>query len=170
MKNKTGRPSKYTPELANEICEAIATSSKGINTLCSENEDWPVPSTITDWILKDKEGFSVLYARAKERQADFMAEEILSIADDGRNDTYTHPETGLPMTNHDVINRSRLRVDSRKWLASKLAPKKYGDKLDLNHGGNMAVTTTDVELEALTPELKKQVLEQIRKNKGGRNV
>ncbi len=67
------------------------------------------------------------YARAREAQADKLAEDILAIADDGRNDTY-QTEDG-EQTNHDVIARSRLRVDARKWLASKMAPKKYGEKL-----------------------------------------
>ena len=67
------------------------------------------------------------YARAREAQADKMAEDILAIADDGRNDTY-QTDDGTA-TNHDVIARSRLRVDARKWLASKMAPKKYGEKI-----------------------------------------
>lgn len=58
---------------------------------------------------------------------DRMAEEILQIADDGRNDTYEDAD-GHERTDSDVIQRSRLRVDTRKWLMSKLAPKKYGDK------------------------------------------
>jgi hypothetical protein len=58
-----------------------------------------------------------------------MGAELLSIADDGSNDTYViDEETGATAVNHDVINRSRLRVDTRKWLMSKLAPKKYGDR------------------------------------------
>jgi hypothetical protein len=68
------------------------------------------------------------YARAREAQADKMAEDILAIADDGLNDTYTDDD-GNERTDHDVVARSRLRVDARKWLASKMAPKKYGDKM-----------------------------------------
>jgi len=70
---------------------------------------------------------AALYACAREAQADKMAEDILRIADDGANDTY-QTENG-EATNHDVIARSRLRVDARKWLAAKMAPKKYGEKL-----------------------------------------
>jgi hypothetical protein len=73
------------------------------------------------------------YARAREAQADRMAEEILEIADDGRNDTYTD-EDGNERTNQEIVARSRLRVDARKWLAAKMAPKKYGDKIE--HVGN----------------------------------
>ena len=62
-----------------------------------------------------------------------MAEEILAIADDGINDTYVDDD-GRPRVDNDVIQRSRLRVDTRKWLMSKMAPKRFGDKVDVNHG------------------------------------
>ncbi len=73
------------------------------------------------------------YARAMDVRADRFAEDIIQIADDGANDTY-QTENG-PATNHDVIARSRLRVDARKWLAGKMAPKKYGDKVALEGPG-----------------------------------
>lgn len=57
-----------------------------------------------------------------------MAEDTVNIADDGRSDTYIDAD-GVKRTDQDVIARSRLRVDARKWYASKLAPKKYGDKI-----------------------------------------
>ena len=68
------------------------------------------------------------YARAREAQADKFAEDIIKIADDGTRDTYVD-ENGNERTDQDVIARSRLRVDARKWLAGKMAPKKYGDKI-----------------------------------------
>lgn len=68
------------------------------------------------------------YARAREAQADKFAEDIIHISDDGSRDTYID-ENGNTRTDQEVIARSRLRVDARKWLASKMAPKKYGDKL-----------------------------------------
>lgn len=72
--------------------------------------------------------------RAREARADRLAEEILAIADDGSNDTYIDA-AGNQRTDHDAIARSKLRVDSRKWLASKMFPRKYGEKLDVqtNH-------------------------------------
>lgn len=70
------------------------------------------------------------YARAKEAALDAMADDILAIADDGANDTYTDDD-GNERTQSDVIARSRLRVDARKWIMSKLAPKKWGDKVTL---------------------------------------
>lgn len=68
------------------------------------------------------------YARAKEAALDAMADDILAIADDGKNDTYTDDD-GNERTRSDVIARSKLRVDARKWIMSKLAPKKWGDKI-----------------------------------------
>lgn len=73
---------------------------------------------------------SDIYARAREARADKLAEDILTISDDGLNDTMVD-ENGKTIVNQDVIQRSRLRVDSRKWLASKMLPKKYGDKVEI---------------------------------------
>lgn len=97
-------------------------------------------SSVFLWLSKH-EDFSEQYTRAREAQADAMLEEILEIADDGKSDSYTD-EDGNVRTNQDVIARSRLRVDARKWAMSKMAPKKYGEKLDLNHSGNVALVPT----------------------------
>lgn len=89
----------------------------------------PSKSTILAWLSNESEfqkEFQDQYARARMAQAYGWADEILEIADDGRNDTYV--EKGETRTDHDVINRSRLRVDTRKWLLSKLLPKEYGDR------------------------------------------
>ncbi len=78
-----------------------------------------------------------MYVRAREDQADTLADEIVAIADDGSNDTYE--KDGVVLTNQDVVARSRLRVDARKWVAAKLKPKKYGDKVDVEHSGGLIV-------------------------------
>lgn len=96
----------------------------------SEQHGMPKPPTVIDWVKEDP-AYAEQYARAKEIQAHLMAEEILSIADDGTNDTYLNKK-GDEVVNEDVISRSRLRVDSRKWLLSKMLPKVYGEKLELN--------------------------------------
>lgn len=122
--NKGGRPSLYTPEIAASICARIA-EGESVRTICL-SEDMPSIGTIFNW-LADKKEFLTQYTRAREMQADKYVEEIIQIADDGTNDTYEIE--GNAVTNHDVIARSRLRVDARKWYASKLAPKKYSDKV-----------------------------------------
>jgi len=87
------------------------------------------------WLADENhQAFCDQYVRAREAQADRLAEEILEIADDGSNDTYTD-ENGNERTNQEVVARSRLRVDARKWLASKMAPKKYGDKIQQEVSG-----------------------------------
>jgi hypothetical protein len=83
-------------------------------------------------LKEDTNGFLAQYTRAKEEQADLMCEEMLEIADDGTNDTMI-TDFGLK-ENKEWTNRSRLRVETRKWLASKLKPKKYGEKLDVTSG------------------------------------
>lgn len=106
------------------ICERVA-NCEFLQTIA---DDCGVSrGSLTRWLNNDDH--AVVYARAREAQADKMAEDILRIADDGRSDTYTDAE-GVERTDQDVIGRSRLRVDARKWLASKMAPKKYGEKIE----------------------------------------
>lgn len=127
---ETGRPSLYSQEYADSICDHIA-SGRSLVSWCQEG-DRPSYTSVMRW-LDAHESFRENYARARQDQADFLAEEIVQIADDGSNDTYL-TEDG-PKTNQDVIARSRLRVDARKWYASKLAPKKYGEKVEATHLG-----------------------------------
>lgn len=91
------------------------------------------------------------YARAMAVRADMMAAEILEIADNGANDTYID-ENGNKRTDQDVIARSRLRVDARKWLAAKMAPKKYGDKIDVDTKLSGAVTIETIKREIIRPK------------------
>jgi hypothetical protein len=131
-KVKTGRPTLYTQELADLVCERVATCTFGLSRLCEVNQDLPVKSTINLWRYKYPE-FSVQYAQAKLKQADLLAEECLDIADDGTNDWMeTFGEDGETnyKLNGEHVQRSRLRIDTRKFLAAKLLPKQYGDKVD----------------------------------------
>lgn len=134
---KRGRPSDYGPEITSRICTEIA-NGRSLRTICKD-DDMPAMSTVFKWLSQHDE-FAEQYARARATQADVMAEEILEIADDGRNDTQVTPD-GAEIVNHDHIARSRLRVDARKWLASKLKPKVYGDRLE--HAGSVGVSPFD---------------------------
>lgn len=128
-----GRPSKYSPEIANKICTQISTTHKSLKTICSP-EDMPDVSTVLRWLADDKhEEFRNQYARAKEEQADLLVEEMIEISDDGTNDTI-YTDKGA-MEDKEWTGRSKLRVETRKWIASKLKPKKYGEKLDVTSGG-----------------------------------
>jgi hypothetical protein len=128
---KLGRPSLYSDELALKICEMIANgeSMRHITML----EGMPDKRTILRW-LDEKVDFRTHYAHARERQADHFLEEIRDIANDGRNDweRIESERTGQDriVLNAEAVQRSRLRVDTLKWVMSKLAPKKYGDKIE----------------------------------------
>jgi hypothetical protein len=123
-KKPAGRPTGYTEAKADSICEHIA-HGKSLVSWCREHEE--AYRTVMEWLAAN-EPFQHKYARAREAQADFLAEEILEIADDTSFDTSEGPGGAL-VANNEWISRSRLRVDARKWYAGKLAPKKYGDKL-----------------------------------------
>ncbi len=96
----------------------------------------PGKSTIFRWLAKHAE-FRDQYARACEARTEAHADEILAIADDGSNDWMqkNHGDTIVWVENGEAIRRSQLRIDSRKWLMSKLSPKKYGDKVTQEHSG-----------------------------------
>jgi hypothetical protein len=126
----TGRPSTYTPELAARICAEIGEGSK-LTDVC-QADDMPSDRTVYAW-LASKPEFSQQYARAMEERTNAMAEEILEIADESGFDASV--VDGRAIVNSEAINRARLRVDTRKWLMSKMAPKKYGDKIEQQHTG-----------------------------------
>jgi terminase small subunit-like protein len=110
----------------------------------------PAASSVFLWLQKHKD-FSDQYARATAARADQFAEEIIEIADEGSNDTYEDDE-GREYVNQDVIQRSRLRVDTRKWLMARMAPKKYGDKVEqILSGGDKPVAVTRVEMVPVAP-------------------
>ena len=121
-----GRPTKYNFDIANTIGEMIASSNKSMVTICKELGISYV--THLYW-LREHEEYLRIYTRAKEDQADFLAEEMLEIADDGSKDT-TQDDDGFEIVNHENIARARLRVDTRKFIAAKLKPKRYGDRVE----------------------------------------
>jgi len=121
---KVGRPSLYTPELADRICLLLA-RGKSLRKICA-SKDMPDISTVLDWTMRHEEFFKQ-YARAREIQAELYADEIIEIADDASGDCQV--TNGKAVFQHENVQRSRLRVDARKWILSKLLPKKYGDNL-----------------------------------------
>lgn len=129
---KLGAPLTYTKELGEEICQKIATSDYGLKRLCAENPHWPCRQNILEWRIKIKD-FGDMYAKAKQEQVETLIDDCLDIADDiSRDDLVKYDKDGEPyeVCNSEWINRSRLRIDTRKFLAQKLAPKIYGDKED----------------------------------------
>lgn len=106
-----GRPSSYTPEKAAAICARLA-AGEPLVRICRD-ESLPDVVTVYRWIAA-YEDFRNMYARAREDQADTLADEIAEIAD-----------------SEDDPNKARVRIDARKWVAAKLKPRKYGEKLAL---------------------------------------
>lgn len=136
-KNKGGRPTDYSDELAKEICDAIASTSKGYKGILEENPHFPARTTLFRW-LREHTTFRNMYAQAKRDQIEVYVDEILEISDDSAHDTLMREDKyggAYEVCNNEWVNRSRLRVDTRKWLASKLVPRVYGDKVLNEHSG-----------------------------------
>lgn len=107
----------------------------------------PVQSTVFKW-LSQQPAFAEQYARAREAQADTLFDEIQDIADDGSNDFITKKNadgTEYEAFNAEHVQRSKLRVDARKWMAGKLRPKVYGDKIEHDHTGQVVVIAKEAE-------------------------
>lgn len=142
-KPKRGRPSDFTDDLASEICDRLC-AGESLRTIVRDDH-MPASSTVFKW-LAARPAFAEQYARAREVQADAIFEDILDIADDARNDWMERRgenDAGW-QANGEHIQRSRLRVDARKWMAGKLAPKKYGEKTALELSGKDGAPLTPV--------------------------
>jgi len=125
---KMGRPKKYSQALAARICLAVSTSTDSLELICKKNPDFPCAGTIYAWRL-EYYNFSEMYVDAKRIQAELYIEEIIAISDNTSKDTLI-AENGKETCNSEWIARSRLRVDTRKWIACKLVPRLYGDKVE----------------------------------------
>lgn len=132
-----GRPTQYNAEIANLICERVKTHDWGLKRLCEHYNDLPDKTTVNEWRAKHSE-FATQYAKAKLVQADLLAEECLDIADDATSDIKFN-ELGQPIWDTNCINRARLRIDTRKWLAAKLLPKQYGAVIAEDNSKNSVI-------------------------------
>lgn len=133
-----GRPTTYNEETANEILERIVLG-ESLRSIVKDDH-MPVISTVFRWMSHNEE-FSKQYTRAKEEQAELLADEIVAISDEAETVVKTYGD-GMTEVVFDstAVARNRLRIDARKWVASKLKPKRYGDKIEHEHKGEMVVT------------------------------
>lgn len=131
----------YDAKIGDEVCERLV-NGESLRKI-TRDDHIPAASTIFKWLLENAD-FAEQYAYAREAQADTLADEIIDIADNTANDTII-AEAGVEQPNTEWITRSRLRVESRKWVAAKLKPKKYGDKLDLTSGGEKLGLSAEIE-------------------------
>lgn len=129
MTKRHGRPSDFNNDIAAEICGKLA-EGQSLNSICKE-DGMPHMSTVFRW-LAVHESFRDNYVRAREVQADVFADEMTDIADDAEADP-AH------------VAKAKLRIDTRKWIASKLKPKKYGDKLGLTDGDGGSIKVNIVK-------------------------
>lgn len=111
------RPFDFRQDIADEICHQLI-GGDSLRTIC-DNQAMPSRTRVLQW-LAENEAFQGQYARAREAQADAFVDEMIEIAD----------------TCEDAA-QARLRIDTRKWIASKMRPKKYGEKLDVDVGGTV---------------------------------
>jgi hypothetical protein len=157
-KKKRGRLTTCNKDIVDIVCERLA-AGETLRGICRD-EDMPKEATFRAWLIDDKNGIYTQYAMARDIGLDVMADQLLDIADDSSNDTY-QTEDGTERTNQEVIARSRLRVDTRKWYLSKLAPKRYGEKQAVELSGNLTLSTmSDDDILAELAALKLTVKDE----------
>lgn len=150
-----GRPSLYSPELATAICERIA-SGESLKSVCRD-EGMPNHVTVLRWALTIPE-FSNQYKQARDMQAEVLADELLDIADDGQNDWMEkHDQNGVMIgwrENGEAIRRSQLRIETRKWVAAKLLPKRWGEKTitEVTGADGAPLMPQVIDTRSMTPE------------------
>jgi hypothetical protein len=126
---KMGRPTLYTPELAERILYELA-DGRSVRDICRA-DGMPSSATVRLWVVGDRDGFAARYHRAREFAHHDMADDILEIVDDGRNDwmeRHTRAGGREIVPNRENVQRSRLRYDARRWLLSNALPKLYGNR------------------------------------------
>ena len=125
---RVGAPSVYSEELAETILQCVA-EGKSLRQI-QAIPGMPAMTTIMRWLTEPaKAEFREQYELAKAMMADILFEDIMEIADNSPGDIL-----GNGQPNSSAVQRSRLQVDARKWIVSKLLPKKYGDRIAMEHG------------------------------------
>ncbi|MGN6768489.1 MAG: terminase small subunit protein [Rhizobiaceae bacterium] len=126
----SGRPTIFTQELADLICERLS-EGESLRTICID-EGMPDKATVFRWLAKHYD-FATIYARAREVQAEVLADELVEIADDGTNDWMERKNADGDIVgwqeNGEALRRSQLRISTRQWIAERMLPKKYGTKV-----------------------------------------
>jgi hypothetical protein len=115
-----GRPTVYTQELADLICNAVSSDIYSIRQLCEKNASLPPMNTIYNW-LRMYPDFNDKYLKAKALQAHILVDEMVEISDDPANCV------------SEIMQWAKVRIDTRKWMAQKLLPRLYGDKQQTEH-------------------------------------
>lgn len=152
MSSTGGRPTTYNAAIAEHICKVVATSDIGTATLCATRDDMPSKTCLYEWRFLHPE-FNEMYKKAKIFQAEFLAESIDDIAHEKR---YFFDSEGNERVDPGFTNDKRLRIDTRKWIASKLLPKAYGEKTTIETTSNSETESLKAELTLLRAKLAEQ--------------
>lgn len=145
--NKGGRPTLYSLEIALEICDRIA-DGESLVKICSDPK-MPKKTAVYEWLLRHKE-FAEIYARAREDQADTLADEIHAISDELPQQIVD--DKGKTRYDSAYVQWQKNRVDARKWVAAKLKPKKYSDRIA--HVGDNEADSINVNVNIFDEMLK----------------
>ena len=124
------RPSGFTQEIADAICDRLA-AGLSLRKIC-RSKGMPSKTSVFKW-LGQNSTFADQYARAREAQADGLVDEMVAIADTPFIGTKTKRTSDgkIEKTTGDMVEHRRLQIETRKWVAARMRPKKYGDKLDV---------------------------------------
>ena len=152
-----GRPSTFTPEMYEAVCEAIETTPKGLKWILDEKEEFPKLSTFYLWQEKqeDREALMERYRRARNRQAELLIDETMEISDDTSNDTKIvgGDENEREVANTEWIQRSKVRIETRFKLAGKLDSSRWGDKIEQTlQGPDGKALELNLKVDWVSPE------------------
>lgn len=128
-----GRPSVYSTKLGKQIASRLI-QGESLRKICADSK-MPSMATVCRWLADPEHSFREHYANARDIQAEIFADEIVDIADDDEGD----------------VQRAKLRVDARKWVVSKLLPKKYGDRMTHAGDAENPIAVTSIERRIVDP-------------------
>ncbi len=165
-----GRPPSFKQEVADAICERLA-NGDALVRIC-ELEGMPTTTTVRKWLVegaradapKHLKDFLANYTRAREEQADAIFDECLAIADNATDDVLflteesSDGEGARPAIKHSAIQRAKLQIDTRKWMAAKLRPKKYGERMQVAGDPDAPIKTENVTLTLTSEDAYKRML------------
>jgi hypothetical protein len=126
VKGVTKTPVTFSMKLMETICARVA-QGDNLNQI-SKEPGFPTEAAVRQWVAADREGCASMYARAREQQMEWWADDIIRIADSA-------------MSDYESVNAVRVAVDARKWAMSKLAPKRFGDRIE--HAGGVTIRHED---------------------------
>lgn len=170
-----GRPSDYTPELGERVCEVIETEPSSIRIALMRRDDLPGISTVYRWEQQYPD-FRERLSRAREIRSHLLADDALAVADEDQFDTIT--KTGRNGEQYDSpdsewIARSRLRFEARRWHAKNLNARVYGERTAIDHGGQpdnplkTESVSVKVDPDALSTDERESLLKIVHKRLQG---